>query len=345
MMSRLFGKPMTCICMPTYGLPFDMMMMMLQRCMPIQTQARRNLYAQIRCALLDDSMHRCVVICHNQSSIMVSHAVAQLCCDLPMEKLRKLEIYTFGAAACEFLMPLGEANLEPEPIHQQHPADMMSVERKGIHVEHFAMADDPFAQMGVLRGVRRDMNNRMCGGVFIMNNMSSMNSNSNSNNNNNARPMAPCTGMMMEDYLAALFPAQANARMPSPPMPVSTMPARSVLDCKMYIDRDCAEKREIAAMTNYHSASGSRKDGNKRLSWTGLAAASTNGMAQKNGASAGMAGLEMARKGCKDCSGHKGRDVSWLVRYVASANMNMGDAKQTSGPDMMGMGMRSGTAQ
>ncbi len=34
----------------------------------------------------------------------------------------------------------------------------------------------------------------------------------------------------------------------------------------------------------------------------------------------GVAGLEMARRGCRDCDGHRGREVSWLVRYVGAAS-------------------------
>ncbi|KAK1754246.1 hypothetical protein QBC47DRAFT_429907 [Echria macrotheca] len=304
MLAKLFSRPMTCVCVPTMGLPFDMIAMMLQRCMLLPSQARRSLYTQMRCALLDDSMRRCVVLCHNHSAIIVSQAASQLCADLPAEKLCKLEIYTFGAAACEFVLPLGEDNLQPEPAH---PADMSNEPHRGVHVEHFAMTDDPFAQLGVLQSVRKNMDGRFCGGVFIMNN----NHQQGMANSNGALPR-PSSGIMMEDYLHALFPVQLLPQQPN---------ARSALDAIMAIDRDCAEKREITAMSNYYTASRARKDsGSKRLSWTGLAAAATANGAhghQKNGVSAGMVGLEMARKGCKNCDGHRGREVSWLVRYVA----------------------------
>jgi hypothetical protein len=75
-LSRLFGRPVMCICMPTYGIPFDIVTMMLQRCAPIPSPARRSLYAQMRCALLDDSVNRCVIIAHNDSTILVSQAAA-----------------------------------------------------------------------------------------------------------------------------------------------------------------------------------------------------------------------------------------------------------------------------
>ncbi|KAK3292369.1 uncharacterized protein B0H64DRAFT_406437 [Chaetomium fimeti] len=292
-LSRLFNRPVVCICMPTYGMPFDVLAMMLQRCFSMPSQVRRNLYSQMRSALLDDSMNRCVVLCHNDSSGIVSQAVAQLCADLPSEKLRKLEIYTFGAAASEFVMPLGD--MESESAHQN--GDHTN-ESHGIHLEHFAMANDPFAQMGVLQSVKQNMESRFCGSVFIMNNTTS------TNQTTDRKGMSTCSGLTMEEYLMALFPAQMT--------PDSPATMHSVLDSVMTIDKDCAEKREIAAMSNYHAASQTKKGG-KRLSWTGLATMA----GQRNGMNAGMVALEMARKGCKNCDGHKGREISWLARYVA----------------------------
>jgi hypothetical protein len=294
---------MVCICRPTYGLPFDMVAMMLQRCMPMPSQTRRNLYSQMRCALLDDSVNRCVVLAHNDGAVIVSQAVTQLCADLPSEKLRNLQIYTFGAAAGEFMMPLGDMAMEPEPAHQSGDG---SSARHGIHVEHFAMISDPFAQMGVLQSVRQDMQGRFCGSVFILNDN---NSNTPSPKKPRRRVMPPCSGLRIEDYLMALFPTQM---MPDTPSHPESPLRRNALDSVMAIDRDCAEKREIAAMSSYHAASQAKKGG-KRLSWTGLAAVA----GQRNGMNAGMVALEMARKGCRNCDGHKGREISWLARYVA----------------------------
>jgi hypothetical protein len=249
----------------------------------------------MRSALLDDSINRCVVLCHNDSTVIVSQAVAQMCSDLPLEKLRKLEVYTFGAAASEFMMPLGNMSMEPEPAHQ---AGDHTNDHRGIHVEHFAMTNDPFAQMGVLQSVRQNMESRFCGSVFIMNDTAP------GMQTTDHKAIPTCSGLTMEEYLMTLFPTQMA--------PDSSTTMRSVLDSVMSIDRDCAEKREIAAMSNYHAASQTKKGG-KRLSWTGLATMA----GQRNGMNAGMVALEMARKGCKNCDGHKGREISWLTRYVA----------------------------
>lgn len=301
MLSRLFNRPMVCICAPTYGLPCDLAMLMLQRCMPMPSRTRRNLCSQMRCALLDDLMHRCVVLCHNDGAVLVSQAVTQLCAELPMEKLRKLEIYTFGAAASEFMMPLGDMGMESEPGRQHGD---QAADRRSIHVEHFAMTNDPFAQMGVLQSVRLNLETRFCGSVFILNNC-----NTNDAPRLSRMIMAPCSGLMMDEYLAAMFPAQVT-----PTNANTALMCPSALDKVMAIDRDCAEKREIAAMSSYHAASQARKGiGGKRLSWTGLATMA----GQRNGMNAGMVALEMARKACRNCEGRTGREVSWLARYVA----------------------------
>lgn len=302
-----------CICMPTYGMPFDMMAMMLQRCMFMPSQTRRNLYSQMRCALLDDSMQRCVVLCHSDSAIIASQAVAQLCADLPTEKLHKLEIYTFGAAASEFVMPLGDMNMEPEPAHQ---TGELARESLGIHIEHFAMASDPFAQIGVLQSVRQNMQGRFCGSVFILNDTND----TPASQKPGIRTMTRCSGLMMEEYLMALFPNQMTQCNNTN----TKMTCRSVLDSVMTIDRDCAEKREIAAMSNYHAASHGKKSG-KRLSWTGLATMA----GQRNGMNAGMVALEMARRGCKNCDGHKGREISWLVRYAGMEGKQATDGRRS----------------
>lgn len=272
-----------------------------------------------------------MLLAHHSGAVLAAEAVAMLCADIPMEKMRKLEVYTFGSAAAEFVMPVGEGMMEMAGCGE---GEMM--ERKGVHVEHFAMAGDPVAEMGVMNSVRRDMGGRYCGGVFVMNHgmMGMM--------GGRGMMMMEGGGMMMEDYMMAMFPSQMGM----------AGGMAGMMDCVMHVDRDCAEKREIAAMACYqHAASragmmmgGSmmgmmmRGGKGKRMSWTGLAAGNgmMNGGEQKNGMSAGQMGLEMARKGCQECKGHMGREVSWLARYVGGMMMMGMDGK------MMGMGMGMG---
>jgi hypothetical protein len=100
----------------------------------------------------------------------------------------------------------------------------------------------------------------------------------------------------------------------------SLLARRSVLDSVMAIEKDCAEKREIAAMSNYHAASqakmGAGGGGGKLLSWTALATMAMAGD-QRNGMNAGMVALEMARKGCRNCDRHRAaRSPGWQGMWL-----------------------------
>ncbi len=294
MLSKLFSRSVTAVHMPTYGFPFDMICLLLQRAMatPMPTSGHRLLYHRIRTALIDSSIHRAVIIAHNTGSIPVSQIISRLCADIPADKLSKLEVYTFGAAAHEFIVPVGEH------LADQQQGKIAEAQRS-VHMEHFALANDPFAQFGVLQSVRHSLESRFCGGVFVMN--TNKNGRNRLQGKGSKAPIVPPSGLVLSDYMRALFPAQLFN---------SESSSSSVLDTVMMIDRDTAEKREFAAMANY--ASSRSKNESKRLSWTALGAT----VGRKNGVSDGIVGLEMARRGCRDCEGHRGSELSWLVRYV-----------------------------
>lgn len=349
-LSKLFSRSFIAIPMHTYGLPLDLLSALIQRNTPFPTDRTRIVYTQLRSSLLDPSINRVVVLSHNLGSLPVSKALSQLFSDLPSEKLSKLEVYTFGAAASEFVLPTGEAPMSAPSSpsltngHNQQPI----LERRCHslpHVEHFALTSDPFAHVGVLRAARDTLETRFCGGVFVMApsiltaaTASSRTTTTASSATSqtavsaratvSARVAVSATGLSLHTYLTALFPTQMTA---------SRHNGTSVLDEVMLIDRDVAEKREFAAMSNFaalrSSAGGSPKDGKReRLSWTGLGA--TAGQ-KRDGMSKvvmdGVAGLEMARKGCKDCDGHRGREVSWLVRYVNVGCVENGGFKVEGG--------------
>lgn len=328
-LARLFNRTIISVHAPTYGLPVDLLVAVIQRSLNIMvpSASSRALYAQIRSALLDSKTNRAVVLAHNTGAITVSQLLRQLYADVPTQKMSKLEIYTFGAAATDFTTPLGGLPCEsmktgnkktPGQVH----APELVAEQRGPHIEHFAFESDPFAHIGVLRSVQENLEGRFCGSVFVMNCPGGAH-HSRRALGRNRRPNGPEEAgdlsteikvssrplMSLSDYISCLFPDQF--------WPSSCTPAdesqnnRSILDGLMQIDRDLAEKREFAALAK-NSISHRTKGGRKRLSWTGLGA-TANGM---NGNMDGVVGLEIARKGCKDCSGHRGREVSWLVRYL-----------------------------
>lgn len=329
MLSKLFNRTIMSVCAPTYGLPFDMLALILQRSlhtmMPSPTTSA--MYAQVRASLLDRSVSRTVVLAHNNGAICASQILRQLYADVSPDKMSKLEMYTFGAAATDFVTPLGgtaaAAVAESKRLagqQQMHAAGV--VESREPHIEHFAFVNDPLARMGVLRSVREDLEGRFCGGVFVLNCPGSMHHCEDKTTRNKAsRPM-----MSMMDYMSCLFPQQQQSHDTSGPQ------CSSILDCMMTIDRDTAEKREFAAMANQNNSNSSEKR-TKRLSWTGLGA-TANGM---KGSMDGVVGLEMARMGCRECEGHRARDVSRLAKYAGlqqsrfSMSMDRRDVAEASG--------------
>ncbi|KAJ4393530.1 hypothetical protein N0V93_002742 [Gnomoniopsis smithogilvyi] len=315
-LARLFSRTVSAVHEPTYGLPIDICSALLKRSlnMNFPSAATHTLYTQIRTTLLDAKTSRTVVLAHNVGAITMSQILRQLYADVPTERLSKLEIYTFGAAAVEFVTPLGGPIAETKTIGKQVHAPEFVTERRGPHIEHFAFRNDPFALMGVIQSVHEDLAGRFCGSVFKLNNSGTDRTDASASAKDkheaamrteakpSSRPL-----MSLKDYMSCLFPDQTQSHNSS----ASSSTDRSILDDLMTIDRELAEKREFTALAS-DSASHIVKKGKKRLSWTGLGA-TANGMDRNMD---GVVGLEMARKGCKDCTGHRGREVSRLVKYV-----------------------------
>lgn len=270
-----------------------------------------------------------MILAHNAGAVTVSHLLRQLYADIPTKRMSKLEIYTFGAAAVEFVTPLGGPPAEASTAgkHQVH-APKFGMEYPGPHIEHFAFSNDPFARMGVLHSVHEDLARRFCGSVFVLhcpgaahhapvaskNQVASTQSgklfSKPTKIGSSSRPL-----MSLSDYMSCLFPEPALGQHTG-----------SILDNLMTFDRSLAEKREFAALSK-DPASHRTTSNERRASWTGLGATASG----KNGNMDGVLGLEMARKGCKDCFGHRGRDVSRLGNYVAtSSQLNDNVEKKSS---------------
>ncbi|KAG7119509.1 hypothetical protein HYQ45_009847 [Verticillium longisporum] len=333
LMARLFTHPIMGIHTPTYGLPFDIILTMLHRAMPsMQTAASRALYMELRAALLDSHITRVAVLSHTTGAIPLSSVLTRLSADLQPEKLSKLEIFTFGAAVREFATPLGETK-KASPAGSTPRFEEPIVEDRGPHIEHFAFPSDPLAQLGVLRAVQKDHTARFCGSVFLIHvqppthamSASAIPSPSSAGGNRGTLRRPPGH---LADYLAALFPASMDGTTPG---------KSSILDYVMSIDRDTAEKRELAAMASYAECkkrSGRFGRDGKRTSWTGLGA--TVGGGATNGVMDGVVGLEMARRGCRECDGHRGREVSRLADYVRNSNIII--RRDSSVVDALGVG-------
>lgn len=340
MLSKLFNRTILSACAPAYGLPFDLLALILQRSLPtaVPSPTTSTMYAQVRASLLDRSVSRTVVLAHNTGAVYASQILRQLYADVSPDKMSKLEVYTFGAAAADFVTPLG-GTAASDVAESKKLAGQQQMHASGVaesrepHIEHFAFASDPLARMGVLRSVREDLEGRFCGGVFVLSCPGSAHHRGDAAGRDAAtRPM-----MSMADYMSCLFPEQQHHQhqshngAPGGKAAAQSTSTSSILDCMMAIDRDTAEKREFAAMANQNNSNSSEKR-TKRLSWTGLGA-TANGM---KGSMDGVVGLEMARMGCRECEGHRAREVSRLARYVSfqgrfSVGMDRRDVAEASG--------------
>ncbi|OAA65759.1 hypothetical protein SPI_02546 [Niveomyces insectorum RCEF 264] len=310
--NKVFGRPITVI-RPggrTYGAVADGLSALAQRLLlplcELPARGTDAVYVAVRQALLrgggDDPPattattpgHRVVVLAHNTGATVVAQALARLHADLPAARLARLEIYTFGSLAPDFAVPSNAAAA----------AAIVDGAQTALvpHMEHVAHARDACARFGVLRSVHADSESRYCGGLFVL---------GGGGGGGGGRDQyvgtataaaaipyaAPRRSVFsIEDYLAALFGPEPWSMRPD----VVTMDGAGVwtadadhLEAPVVVDRELAERREMAAMASAAlpdgglrgKSRGSDNGGNRetssqlsssaataRLSWTGLGA-------------------------------------------------------------------------
>jgi hypothetical protein len=103
---RIFRRPVHAIPNRTYGMIFDLIECVVQRCFSYSTQDTRFVYKKLGEYLdpkISPEISKLVVIAHSQGGIILSNVVDMLLADIPLENLRKMEIYTFGYAPVSIL--------------------------------------------------------------------------------------------------------------------------------------------------------------------------------------------------------------------------------------------------
>ncbi|KAG0132044.1 hypothetical protein HOY82DRAFT_558723 [Tuber indicum] len=165
MISEIFGRPVTGIHNRTYGTVFDLVECLIQRCFSYSTEDTRVLYDHLKSILLDNNVHKCVVIAHSQGGIILSTALDCLFADVPGGAFEKMEIYTFGCAANHFNNPI---RFVPSPSQPQTPsADPPAPEERLIkHIEHYCNEHDFVSRFGALHFSKDKLSNRFAGKVF-----------------------------------------------------------------------------------------------------------------------------------------------------------------------------------
>ncbi|RSH83791.1 hypothetical protein EHS25_005406 [Saitozyma podzolica] len=99
-----FGRPITGIYNCTYGFWFDLLECIIQRDFSIPTDDIRLGYSELFKRVSCDRIRRVVLMGHSQGGIIISTWVDQLLTDFAddLDKLKKVEIYTFASAANHF---------------------------------------------------------------------------------------------------------------------------------------------------------------------------------------------------------------------------------------------------
>ncbi|EWZ31748.1 hypothetical protein FOZG_14845 [Fusarium oxysporum Fo47] len=87
------------------GVFFDLIQCLIQRALLYATQDVRECYILVKNALLDDHKKKVILILHSQCGIEGGMIIDWLLDEMPLDKLQKLEVYTFGNLANHFSNP------------------------------------------------------------------------------------------------------------------------------------------------------------------------------------------------------------------------------------------------
>ncbi|KAM0556072.1 hypothetical protein ACHAPJ_006060 [Fusarium lateritium] len=152
--SRTFHRPVVGVHNRTAGVIFDLIQCLIQRSLLYATQDVRECYVLVKNALLDDRKKKVVFILHSQGGIEGGMIIDWLLDEMPIEKLQKLEVYTFGNLANHFSNPC-RGNDPESPVIP--------------HIEHYVNEKDFACRFGVLQFTRnyKQSESRFAGKVFI----------------------------------------------------------------------------------------------------------------------------------------------------------------------------------
>ncbi|KAK2127402.1 hypothetical protein NOF04DRAFT_1371336 [Fusarium oxysporum II5] len=87
------------------GVFFDLIQCLIQRALLYATQDVRECYVLVKNALLDDHKKKVILILHSQCGIEGGMIIDWLLDEMPLDKLQKLEVYTFSNLANHFSNP------------------------------------------------------------------------------------------------------------------------------------------------------------------------------------------------------------------------------------------------
>jgi hypothetical protein len=127
------------------GLIFDILECLIQRDLDYKTGDIRQGRAQIRAAIDAPATKKVVLILHSQGGIEGASILEWLFAELSYDKMRKLEVFTFGNAARKFSNPVLSEDVDKQNIRTGHQVRVIK------HIEHYANSEDFVANIGVLQ--------------------------------------------------------------------------------------------------------------------------------------------------------------------------------------------------
>ncbi|KAI1208642.1 uncharacterized protein F4807DRAFT_144620 [Annulohypoxylon truncatum] len=275
-LAKIFGHDMHVFLPRRLGFIFDTVLTLIQRNVYVPTEISVALYQSVRTSLLKPETSGVRILAHHTGALDVSWLLARLCSDFPSgTQLSKLQVFTFGAASIEMTLPLGRSHQQSE----ENPGPTAP------SVTHFAFTDDPFAQVGVLLGIRQRLEGRFVGSLYTIHKTAQVSTRS--------YLLPGNCHYSFDDYLDALVP--------------NGDPHAGVLGQVCKVDRELSEMRELAALAQ--SVPNERlRTRRTRLSWTALGAiaSSTSNGHKDHDDMAGPYSLEEVRKKVKSLEGMRG---------------------------------------
>ena len=153
--ARTFGRPITGIYNPTYGLIGDLLECIVQRSFSYNTLVTRVTYDYVKEFLIDPTVRKVVLIGHSQGCIIISMVLDMLYASLSSSDVEKLEIYTFGSAASHFNNPWRQTS------------SLAPCARVVKHIEHYVNEEDLVPRWSALYNARAHSRVQYAGNVFI----------------------------------------------------------------------------------------------------------------------------------------------------------------------------------
>ncbi|KAI1468965.1 uncharacterized protein F4812DRAFT_425320 [Daldinia caldariorum] len=286
-LTRIFGHDMHFFMAYRLGFLLDTILFFLQRSAHIPTTRSVNVYNSVRASLLNPETEGVRILAHNTGVLDVSWLLSRLCADFPPgDQLSKLQVFTFGAAAIEMTLPLGNTS-----------SQRLEAKRDSLYplITHFAFTDDPFAQIGVLLGIRQRLEGRFVGSLYTIHTIMPAPT--------KFHLLPRSRHYTLHDYFDALLP-DGNPRL-------------GVLNQTCKIDRELSEMRELAALAQSltHERLRTRRE---RISWTALGAMANTKSCEYEGRPQPFS-LEKVRKEGKSLEGLRGYENNPFVTVLNDA--------------------------